>query len=120
MSMISKFSMIICLILLSLILNYSESNAIYDPSYCDEGDTTAWTGPITLIGMGLPPGVIGCSDSNCIVTVKFYERNIPGWGYEFQVAEISFQKLRLCLYGKSLESCNVDDSSCKKKSNGTS
>ncbi|MBX3042240.1 MAG: T9SS type A sorting domain-containing protein [Candidatus Kapabacteria bacterium] len=91
MSKISKFSTIICIILLSLILYYNESNANYDPTYCDEGDTTAWEGPITLIGMGLPPSVIGCADSNCIVTVKFYERNIPGWGYEFQVAEISFQ-----------------------------
>jgi hypothetical protein len=77
--------------LFSIITNYTVSKATYDPTNCDEGDTTAWTGPITLIGMGLPPGVIGCSDSNCIVTVKYYKRNIPGWGIEFQVAEISFQ-----------------------------
>ncbi|MFA5510973.1 MAG: hypothetical protein WC313_00870 [Candidatus Kapaibacterium sp.] len=63
----------------------------YDPTYCNEGDTTTWNGPVTVIGVRLPLSFVACTDTNCIVTVKFYERNIPGWGYEFQIVEIGFQ-----------------------------
>lgn len=63
----------------------------YDPTHCDEGDTTAWNGPITAWGVGLPADVMGCSDTNCIVTITYYDRFIPGWGYEFQIATIQFQ-----------------------------
>ncbi|MBS4000863.1 MAG: hypothetical protein KGZ71_10320 [Desulfobulbaceae bacterium] len=63
----------------------------YDPTHCDEGDTTAWNGPITAWAVGLPSDVLGCSDTNCIVTITYYDRFVPGTGYEFQIASIQFQ-----------------------------
>lgn len=62
----------------------------YDPTICDFGDTTAWDGPITAWAIGIPANVIGCADSNCIVSIIYYERFVQG-GWEFQIAEISFQ-----------------------------
>ncbi len=67
---------------------YSQS---YDPTHCNEGDPTPWTGPITAWAIGLPADVMGCEDTDCIVTIIYYDRYIPGWGYEFQIASIQFQ-----------------------------
>ncbi|MDX9791785.1 MAG: hypothetical protein RBT61_13210 [Candidatus Kapabacteria bacterium] len=43
----------------------------YDPTYCNEGDTTTWNGPVTAIGVRLPLSFVACTDTNCIVNVKF-------------------------------------------------
>jgi hypothetical protein len=63
----------------------------YDPTICNEGFPTPWIGPITAWAIGIPADVLGCDDSDCIVTITYYKRFIPGWGWEFQVAEIQFQ-----------------------------
>jgi hypothetical protein len=63
----------------------------YDPTICDEGDSTPWIGPITAWAVGIPEEVLGCDDDSCIVTITYYKRYIPGWGWEFQIATITFE-----------------------------
>jgi hypothetical protein len=66
-----------------------DSKAVYDPTICDNGDNTAWEGPLIAWVPEIPGSVLGCNDSDCTASIVYFKR-VTSWGVEFQLASITF------------------------------